>query len=111
MKKIMMIFAISLFLLPLSAFAEGEEGLFVRKGCNKCHSLEKFNIERKKAGEDQGPDLSKVGAEYDKEWLTKWLKKKVTKKNKDGEMAKHSNSWKGSASQLKKMVEFLATLK
>jgi cytochrome c551/c552 len=111
MKKIFVIFLCAGFLLSAGLFAADGKDLFVRKGCNKCHSLDKYEIVRLKPGEDQGPDLSDVATKHDAEWMTKWLKKKVKKKNKDGEMAKHSNTWKGSSNQLKALVEFLSGLK
>jgi len=111
MKKIFVILLFAGLLLPAGLFAADGKDLFVRKGCNKCHSLDIHKIVRLKPGEDQGPDLSDVGTKHDTDWMTKWLKKKVKLKNKDGEMAKHANTWKGSPNQLKAIVEFLSGLK
>ena len=55
--------------LPARAQAPVEQGqrYFMNSGCYGCHTVGKM-------GTPIGPDLSKVGAKYSREYLERWLR-------------------------------------
>jgi mono/diheme cytochrome c family protein len=87
-----------------AAPAAGQK-LFMDKKCNTCHSIDSLKITKKLAS-SKAPDLSKVGAEQNAEWIQKWLKKEVELHGK-----KHTPAWAGTPEEAKTLSEWLATLK
>lgn len=79
------------------------ENLFVDKKCNSCHIVEAVNIESKKK---DASDLSKVGDNYDADFISKYLLKK---EKIDGEA--HKAVFKGTDDELKTISKWLASLK
>ncbi len=80
--------------------------LFEELKCNRCHAMERFEIEATTSSEKMlGPDLSDVGTKRDPEWLTGYLKREV---EVDG--SKHKSPWKGDDKQLADLTEWLAKL-
>lgn len=77
--------------------------LFVDNKCNMCHTVKSAAIESKKS---DATDLSNVGAEMKSEDIVKYLKKEMKLNGKD-----HKTAFKGSDEDLKKLVEWLSTLK
>lgn len=77
--------------------------IFVDQKCNMCHTVKSVGIESKKS---DATDLSNVGAEMKSEDMIKYLKKEMKLNNKD-----HKTAFKGSDEDLKKLVEWLSTLK
>lgn len=102
--------------------SEGEE-LFIQYKCQSCHSIATVGIEKKKSAaadetEEAGaekaektkrvpPDLSAVGVAHKADWMTAFLMKK--EKTKEGKL--HTKKFKGTDSELKKVVAWLETLK
>lgn len=77
--------------------------IFVDQKCNMCHTVKSVGIESKKS---DATDLSNVGAEMKSEDMIKYLKKEMKLNGKD-----HKTAFKGSEEDLKKLVEWLSTLK
>ncbi len=77
--------------------------IFVEQKCNMCHTVKSVGIESKKS---DATDLSNVGAEMKAEDMMKYLKKEMKLNDKD-----HKTAFKGSDEDLKKLVEWLSTLK
>ena len=83
------------------------EPSFEELKCNRCHALEKFEIEATTTSEKMlGPDLSDVGAKRDAEWLAKFLQREI---ELDG--SKHKSPWKGDEKQLESLSKWLASLR
>jgi mono/diheme cytochrome c family protein len=75
--------------------------------CSNCHSIDKLSIARKIQSEKMaGPDLSKVGAEHDAAWITKWVMREVKKDDKT-----HKSEYKGTKEDLQTISTWLAALK
>jgi hypothetical protein len=92
---------------PLRADDEAGKKAFLAQECNKCHAMEKFQIEATVTSEKmKGPDLSKVGDHRDAAWITKFVNKEV-----DIEGKKHKNEYKGTKKDLETIVNWLAGLK
>lgn len=77
--------------------------IFIDNKCNMCHTVKSAGIESKKS---DATDLSNAGAEMKAEDMIKYLKKEMKLNNKD-----HKTAFKGSDEDLKKLVEWLSTLK
>jgi cytochrome c553 len=77
--------------------------IFIDNKCNMCHTVKSAGIESKKS---DAIDLSNVGAEMKSEDIIKYLKKEMKLNDKD-----HKTAFKGSDEDLKKLVEWLSTLK
>lgn len=95
---------------PVQA-GEKSEGakIFVEQDCNSCHTIDSKGIELTDDAEDDAedaPDLSDVGAEYDREWIAKYLLKRV---EKDGE--EHEKRFRGGMEDLKTVASWLGELK
>lgn len=104
---------------PLSYATEDEaKKIFMDYGCVKCHSISAYGITVVEATEDEEelgeedeegaiepPDLSDVGTRLNKEFIAKYLRKKADKEGR-----KHKKRFKGSKDELKKLVEWMATL-
>jgi len=94
-----------------AARAAGESGgkeVFLAQKCNTCHTVDAEKIARTSTSDKmKGPDLSKIGADHDAAWITKWLKKEA--EAKDGK--KHMPTFKGTDDEMKKVADWLATLK
>jgi mono/diheme cytochrome c family protein len=91
-----------------SAFAQDAgQKAFTDANCNRCHDVESKDISATISSEKmKGPDLSKIGAEKDAEWITQFVKKEVQLDGKNHRMA-----WKGSDEDLKTIADWLASLK
>lgn len=111
MKNIIAYLGIIIVIVALYGFAftissnddpQGKK-IFVEQKCNMCHTVKSVGIESKKS---DATDLSNVGAEMKSEDIIKYLKKEMKLNNKD-----HKTAFKGSDEELKKLVEWLSTLK
>lgn len=104
---------------PFSYASEAEaKKIFMEYGCAKCHSISAYGMALAEATEDdeeeededeeeavEPPDLSDVGTRHKKEFMSKYLRKKVAKEDR-----KHKKRFKGSKAELKTIVEWMATL-
>jgi mono/diheme cytochrome c family protein len=94
--------------LSINASAEGTKkdgkAIFETLKCGMCHSVESAAITAK-AGK-KVTDLSKVGAEKNAEWFTKYLKKVADIKGK-----KHAPKFIGTEEELATISKWLETLK
>lgn len=102
---LMFVFAV-VFLFGLAySYNVGDEGkqLFIDQKCNMCHTVEVVNIESRKK---DATDLSIIGDNYDADLLAKYLLKE---EKIDDEI--HKSVWKGTDDDLKKISEWLASLK
>lgn len=103
--------------LPQSAFAD--EALFKSNKCNKCHSVSAYGIEVQKDAESEEeagskvPDLSNVGNFHNAAFFVAFLNKEVEHTAHAGneDTKKHKMKFKGSDDDLKKLADWLATLK
>lgn len=79
---------------------------FLKERCDRCHSISSLGIEAK--DEDEGaPDMSNAGATLaSAEWAEKWVLREETKDGK-----KHQKPYEGSKKNLKRISEWLMTLK
>lgn len=77
--------------------------IFIDNKCNMCHTVKSAGIESKKS---IATDLSNAGAVMKAEDMIKYLKKEMKLNDKD-----HKTAFKGSDEDLKKLVEWLSTLK
>lgn len=77
--------------------------IFVDKKCNMCHTVKSVGIESKKS---DASDLSNTGVGMNSEDMIKYLKKEMKLNGQD-----HKTAFKGSDEDLKKLVEWLSTLK
>jgi mono/diheme cytochrome c family protein len=111
MKNILIYLGLVVTIVALYGFAftiadqSGDDGkkVFVDSKCSMCHTVKSAGIESKKS---DATDLSTVGKDRTVEFLTKYLKKEVKLNDKD-----HKSSFKGTDDELKKLVEWLSTLK
>lgn len=86
--------------------ADGKE-LFLSTKCNRCHSLERFQIEASVESERmKGPDLSTVGGEREAKWIVEFVSRKTELEGK-----KHRFPYKGTDSDLEAIAEWLGGLK
>lgn len=101
--------AAAVLFVPLSSAslaADGQE-LFLSNNCNRCHSIERFDIEATVESERmKGPDLSQVGDERTAEWITNYVTRETELNGK-----KHRFPYKGSESDLATIAEWLGGLK
>lgn len=98
--------ALCLFGMTTNAFADGKK-VFLDQKCTSCHSITSQGIQGKASDPaDKITDLSKVGAERNADWITKYLKKEVDIKGK-----KHKKAFKGTPAELTELANWLATLK
>lgn len=94
--------------------AKSEEGkaVFQKYKCRSCHSIEAQGITKKElAGETEKtekrpPDLSGVGLDQKADWFVLFLQKK---EKLDGTF--HPKKFRGTDTELKKLVAWLETLK
>ncbi|MGM0577617.1 MAG: c-type cytochrome [Myxococcota bacterium] len=94
------------FMLPTTAMAADGKAIFLDNNCNNCHTIESKGIDYSEDKSDNdGGDLSKVGAEHDKKWIALFLLKK---KDLDGK--KHKKKFYGSKGDLKTLATWLETL-
>lgn len=111
MKNILTYLSIIIAIVALYGFAftlssnddPAGKKIFVDQKCNMCHTVKSVGIESKKS---DATDLSNVGAQLKSDEITKYLKKEMKLNGKD-----HKTAFKGSDEELKKLVEWLATLK
>jgi mono/diheme cytochrome c family protein len=88
--------------------AKTGKDIFLAQKCNVCHSIDSQSVARTSTSDKmKGPDLSNVGGEHLAPWITQWIKKEVAAT--DGK--KHMPAWKGTDDELKKLADWLATLK
>jgi cbb3-type cytochrome oxidase cytochrome c subunit len=99
------VFALVALTLPVRAADDAGKKLFVDNKCNSCHSVDSQGIAKTMAG-SKAPDLSKVGANHDAAWFSKYLNKEV-----DVDGKKHVKGWTGSKEDLEALSNWLATLK
>ena len=132
---------ILIVLTALSAGAYAQDGtadgptIFVESRCYTCHTIkaqaaeieaakkafaESKGVELKEKDDDKdeskGGDLSNVGAERDKEWITTYSKDprdyfKDTKECKKSAKKKYRKRFKGSDEDFEVLVTYLTTLK
>lgn len=77
--------------------------LFVDNKCNMCHTVTVAGIESKKS---DAHDIKQIDASKGTEFWLKYLMKKEKLNGKD-----HKTAFKGSEEDLKKIVDWLLTLK
>jgi len=106
-KKLFLLTVLALFAFVLSAKAEDAPGkkLFLDNKCNTCHSIDSQGIAKTMAS-SKAPDLSNVGSERNAEWISKYLMKEETLKDK-----KHMKAWAGTKEDLETLSKWLETLK
>lgn len=98
---------VGLLVSPMAARAADGKDLFLANKCNNCHTMEKFEIDRKINSEKtNGPDLSTVGDRHEAAWIVKFVKKEETLHDKN-----HLNNYKGSDKDLENIAAWLASLK
>ena len=78
------------------------KAVFTSAGCPQCHSVTAQGIK----SDGDGGDLSKVGAKHDAATIEKFITKQVELNGK-----KHKKKYQGSPEDLKKLVDWLASLK
>jgi len=125
MPRLAIVLAAFVALLGLwpAAEARAEDGkqVFLKKECNECHTVESAGIAKLPAKDDEAeadeeegeeeddtkpPDLSGVGKKHDRDWIAKFIQKKIeTDKGK-----KHRKRFKGSQAELEALLGFLAGL-
>jgi mono/diheme cytochrome c family protein len=100
--------ALATFLAARAQADDAAQKAFEANKCSNCHSIDAAGIKRKIQSEKtKGPDLSKIGAERDAAWITKWVMRQ--EKAKDG--TTHKTEYKGTPEDLKTIATWLATLK
>jgi len=99
------VFALVALALPVRAADDPGKKLFVDNKCNSCHSVDSQGIAKTMAS-SKAPDLSKVGADHDAAWFSKYLMKEEAADGK-----KHVKAWAGSKEDLETLSKWLATLK
>lgn len=77
--------------------------LFVENKCNMCHTVKSVGIESKKS---DATDIKALEEDKNAEFWMKYLMKKEKLNGKD-----HKTAFKGSEEDLKKIVDWLLTLK
>lgn len=95
------------FLMTPALYADDAAGkqMFLDNKCNTCHSIESKEI-KKTMESSKAPDLSNVGSTRTADWIVQYLQKKA-----DIEGKKHMKGWTGKDEDLKKLADWLATLK
>jgi len=115
MRYLVFIVFFALLGAKVSAQEETMDGkaIFIANKCTSCHTIQAAGVDVvKKEGEDEGekddkaPDLSSVGTEHDAAWLIGYLTKKETLHDK-----KHMKKFKGADSDLKTLMDWLASQK
>jgi mono/diheme cytochrome c family protein len=92
---------------PAHADHSAAQKAFEANKCSNCHSVEKFEIERKiKSEKMAGPDMSKVGDKHDAAWIVKFAMREVQLDDKQ-----HKSEYKGTKADLETIANWLATLK
>ncbi len=99
---------------PTAPTAADGKALFLSFECNECHAVKSHGIEPLEELKDP-KDLSKVGAERDRDWIVGWLTRKITKTKKraDGQekTIQHKKKWKGTDAERDAIISWLLTLK
>lgn len=103
----LMAVGVAAFVMFAGAAAGTPEGktIFLSKKCNSCHAVASQSIEHTVAT-SKAPDLSKIGAVQNADWIKGWLLRTEELRGK-----KHVKKWSGTDAQLTKLVAWLATLK
>lgn len=109
MKKVKAIIAVVvvtfLFSSMITAQSTTGKDIYINAKCNTCHAVKSKGITSKQA--EKYPDLSNYGSlGIDSETTTKYLNKEAEIKGK-----KHPVKFKGTEEELKKLVDWLLTLK
>ena len=114
-----------LALTGLASLASADQTTFEANKCNKCHAVSAYGITRLNAaapgaedtaaeeGATKIPDLSNVGKFHDAAFFTSFLKKEIGHVPHPGldNDKKHKTKFSGSDDDLKKIADWLATLK
>ena len=118
-------FVVGAFVLDAStaqADAAAGRAALKRNECNSCHSVSVDGIEVIENDDDdldfeddfgdeeeerEPPDLSGVANRHERDWMEKWLHKKI--KNDDG--FTHKKKFKGTPEELADILDYLTSLK
>lgn len=116
MKHTLFVLAFTLVLSTFGFAADGTPGAqaFERNKCVRCHSVQAAGIAKSGEPDDeeggqqdrQPPDLSDTGLRHDKVFLAKYLIKQEAIEGR-----KHKKKFRGSASDLAAIAEWLAEQK
>lgn len=101
--------AILTLALALPAVADEPAGKvqFLEHKCNKCHSIESFEIAATiKVEKMKGPDLSTAGDHVEADWVVQFVNKQVQREGKD-----HKGKFQGSKKELQTIADWIAALK
>ena len=79
----------------------------MKEKCDRCHAIASLGIEARDE-EEGAPDMSNVSADVPSaDWIVKWVLREEAKE--DG--TKHQKPYEGSKKNLKKISEWMMTLK
>lgn len=122
-RNLLQLYLVALILsVSLSSSSFATDQLFVKLKCTKCHAISAYNIEKKPQVQDEEeeqddepmntPDLSNIGKLHDSTFLKAFLMKEIKHKPhpENDREKKHKVKFKGSADELKEIVEWLSTL-
>lgn len=84
---------------PPRPLAEGGRQVFMQNGCHGCHTIGAF-------GTPIGPDLSRVGAKYDRGYLERWLRNPAATRPRA-----HMQALELSEDDIRTLTDFLASLR
>ena len=94
-----------LVVAPSNADDAGKKA-FVDAKCGRCHTVASADIKASvKSEKMKGPDLDKIGATRDVEWITKFVKREIKLDDKN-----HKSQWKGTDEDLETISKWLASL-
>ncbi len=105
MSRAALTLALAIALAALTAPARAQDtadpgkGYFMSNGCYGCHTVGKM-------GTPIGPDLSKVGAKYSRQYLERWLRDPSAQRPNA-----HMPTLELSEQQVKDLATFLSSLR
>ena len=101
-------FLVAILAIAAPSFADDAgKKAFVDAKCGRCQTIASADITASvKSEKMKGPDLDKIGAQRDAEWITKFVEREIQLDEKN-----HKSAWKGSDEELETISKWLASLK
>lgn len=104
-------FVLAMLIAPAAQHGPTAPQVFHAQGCPRCHSVDRADIAAR-PGTRKVIDLSGVGAQHDRAWFKKWLRRQVEARSRvdPRRFVRHPAVFRGDAAALHAMADWLCSL-